>query len=300
MTTWGRFLGARYASYDNIIWMVGGDTDPRSCGAAPSRLSAMVAGIQQFDTRHLFTAHNNSGQMAITPWSGASWLKVNNFYTYSSTPYRSALTAYHLSPVIPFFLLEAAYENEHSSTGQSLRAQSYWTVLSGGFGHVYGNCPVWSFASPGTSNFCSGSNWKGQLTSQGTKNIQYLQSMFSTRHWYALVPDEAHAAVTAGYGTNTSTNYVTAARASDGSSIIAYLPSSRAVTVNGSSLGSSMTAWWYNPGTGAATMIGTYLHLHDPPVHATVERRLGAGRRQSELRLFRAIANRAVARKRER
>jgi len=257
MGTWGRYLGARYAGYDNIIWLVGGDTDPKTCGVT-SRLQALVAGIQQFDTRHPFTAHNNSGQMAITPWSGASWLTINNFYTYSSTLYRQALTAYHVTPTMPFFLLESAYENEHSSTGQSLRAQSYWTVLSGGFGHIYGNCPVWSFASPGTSNFCSFTDWKAQLTSQGSRNIQYLQSMFSTRHWYALVPDEAHAAVTAGYGSNTSTGYVTAATASDGSSIIAYLPSSRTVTVNGRALGSSMTAWWYKPANGTATAIGTY------------------------------------------
>jgi len=254
---WGRYLGARYGGYDNIIWLIGGDVDPRTCGVT-SRLQAMVAGIQQNDTRHLFTAHNSSGQMAITPWAGAAWLTINDVYTYSSTLYRQALTAYHVSPTIPFFLIESAYENEHGSTGQSLRAQSYWTVLSGGFGHIYGNCPVWSFASPGTSNFCSSSNWKAQLTSQGARNIQYLQSMFSTRHWYALVPDEGHTAITAGYGSNTSSSYVTAATASDGSSVIAYLPSSRTLTVNGRALGGSMTAWWYKPSTGAATLIGTY------------------------------------------
>jgi uncharacterized protein YjdB len=257
MGTWGRFLGARYAGYDNIIWLIGGDTDPRNCGVT-SRLQALVAGIQQYDTRHLFTAHNSSGQMAIIPWSGASWLRINNFYTYSSTLYRQALTAYKVTPTMPFFLIESAYENEHGSTGQSLRAQSYWTVLSGGFGHIFGNCPLWGFAAAGTSGFCSSSNWRAQLTSQGSRNMQYLQRLFSARHWYALVPDESHTALTAGYGSNTSTSYVTAATASDGSSIIAYLPSSRAVTVNGRALGSSMAAWWFNPGTGAATMIGTY------------------------------------------
>jgi hypothetical protein len=196
--------------------------------------------------------------MAITPWSGASWLTVNNFYTYSSTLYQAALSAYHVSPVMPFFLIESAYENEHSSTAKTLRAQSYWTVLSGGFGHIFGNCPVWSFGAPGTSNFCGSTDWKAQLNSAGTKNIQLLQAMFATRHWYALVPDEAHSAMTAGYGTSGSTSYTTTASTSDGSSIIAYLPSSRAVTINGRSLGSTMTAWWYNPATGAATALGSF------------------------------------------
>jgi hypothetical protein len=255
MTAWGQYLGARYRNYDNIIWLIGGDTSPSS--AVKTKLEALVAGIQQNDTRHLFTAHNGSGSMAISSWSGAAWLTVNNIYNYSTTMYTPALTAYHVSPAKPYFLIESGYENDRRQlSAASLRAQSYWTVLSGGIGHVFGNCPIWHFSSPaGAANYCSG-DWRTRLTTQGARNMQYVQRLFSGRHWHLLVPDESHAALTAGLGSGTT--YATAAVASDGSSIIAYLPSSRAVTVNGSSLGASMTAWWYNPGTGLSTMIGTY------------------------------------------
>jgi hypothetical protein len=256
LTAWGQYVGNRYRGFDNIVWVIGGDTDPSS---VKTKVQAFVNGLVQEDTLHLLTAHNDQEQMAITPWAGASWLTVNDVYTYSTTLYQPALTAYHVSPPMPYFLIESAYENEHGSTAQQLRAQSYWTVLSGGFGHVFGNCPIWGFADPAMGSFCSITNWQAQLSHQGSVNMDHLQHLFTSRHWYDLVPDESHRSVTAGYGTYGQTNYATAAYASDGSSIIAYLPTSRTVTVSFAALaGDSVTGWWYNPATGAATQIGTY------------------------------------------
>jgi hypothetical protein len=51
---YGRFLGARYAKYDNIIWVMGGDRNP---GAAIDEIDAIAKGIREHDHRHLFTAH---------------------------------------------------------------------------------------------------------------------------------------------------------------------------------------------------------------------------------------------------
>ena len=254
MMAWGQYVGNRYKSFDNIVWVIGGDTDP---SPVQTKVQAMVDGILSVDSRHLFTAHNAPKQMAVTPWPGAAWLNVNNVYTYSGLAYQSILSAYSISPPMPVFLVEAAYENEHGVTNQELRAQSYWSVLSGGFGHVFGNCPIWGYGF--TSGFCASTDWKAQLNNVGSSNMQHFQALFRSRHWHLLVPDASHAVMTAGYGTFGHTNYVTTASASDGSSILAYLPSSRTVQVTGASLaGSTMTAWWYNPGTGVATQIGTY------------------------------------------
>ena len=262
MRTWGQYLGNRYKNYDNIIWVIGGDTDP---SPLKSKVQAMVDGILSIDTRHLFTAHNARGVMARTPWVGAAWLNVNNTYT-DGIDYQQALTAYAISPSMPFFLIESNYENEGPSA-PALRAQSYWTVLSGGFGHVFGNCPLWGFGFF-TSGFCSSANWKAQLNSAGSMSMQRFQALFNSRHWQTLVPDTSHTVLTAGYGS--SGQYVTAAYASDGSSVIAYLPSSRTVTMSGTRLaGASMIAWWFNPTTGAATQIGTFAttgtQLFTPP-----------------------------------
>jgi hypothetical protein len=64
---------------------------------------------------------------------------------------------YNAAPTRPFFQIEGFYENEHSMTTQQLRAQAYWTVLSGGMGYQFGNCPLWGLGSP-ASSFCPSAN----------------------------------------------------------------------------------------------------------------------------------------------
>ena len=220
-----------------------------------TNVQAMVNGILSVDTRHPFTAHNARGVMAVTPWPGATWLNVNNTYT-DYLDYQQANTAYAIAPPKPFFNIESTYE-DGSVDAQTLRALSYWTVLSGGFGSLFGNCPLWGFGF--TSGFCSSTNWQSQLSSAGSVNMQRFQALFKSRQWHTLVPDTQHTVLTAGYGTSGQSDYATAAYASDGSSIIVYLPSSRTVTMSGSQLtGPSMIAWWYNPSTGAATKMGTF------------------------------------------
>jgi len=50
---YGRYVGQRYASFDNIIWLHGGDYDPPD----PQLVSAVAEGVREFDDRHLHTAH---------------------------------------------------------------------------------------------------------------------------------------------------------------------------------------------------------------------------------------------------
>jgi hypothetical protein len=256
MTAYGTYLGNRYQSFDNIIWQIGGDTDP---GVVAPKLTALVNGILSADTRHPFAAHNGSWETGVDPWGSAAWLTLNDVYTYSTTLYANVLAAYNRTPVKPVFLIEAKYENETewNVTQPQLRSQFYWTLLSGGFGQVYGNCPVWNFDAPGHGAYCPQSGWKAQLTSQGARNMQSAAAVVGARHWWTLVPDAGHAVLTAGFGSGTT--YATTAYASDGSTALAYLPTSRAVTVSGSRLtGASMTVTWYNPATGVATPLGSF------------------------------------------
>jgi hypothetical protein len=51
LTTYGRFLGKRYAGFDNIIWMIGNDYGENTQGDAD--LSAVIQGIRQYDSRHI-------------------------------------------------------------------------------------------------------------------------------------------------------------------------------------------------------------------------------------------------------
>jgi hypothetical protein len=150
-------------------------------------------------------------------------------------------------------MVEAAYEDENKSTPQTLRRQEYWTMLSGATGQLYGNHSTWQFIA----------GWQGALDTPAVTQLQYLTALLAPRAWYALVPDQAHTVVTAGYGTFATSgsvsrnDYATAARTSDGTLVLAYMPTLRTLTVQLSQLSAPVTARWYDPTTGAYSLIAS-------------------------------------------
>ena len=251
---WGRYVGTRYKNFSNIIWLIGGDTNPAQ---VKDKVLAMVEEMREVDTLHLFSAHNQPETMAITPWPEEPWLSVNNVYSYDSTIYKYYMKAYNHIPVMPYYQVESAYENEHNSTPQQLRSQAYRAILSGAMGHVFGNCPVWHFGS--FKKWCNLDDWEIEMNNSGSTSMDYLQRLFRSRSWQTLIPDFENKIITSGYGTWGSKDHVASARSSDGSTIIAYLPSKRTVMVNMSMIGGEKAnCWWYDPSNGKAIPIVTY------------------------------------------
>jgi len=254
MHAWGNYVGERYAGVPNIVWVLGGDTDPAT--VAPKALE-VVDGIRFHDTMHPWTAHNQNDSWASDPWPNQSWLTVNSYYSYTQQEYEWAREGRGMLPRRPFFLMESKYEYEHGVTQQQLRAAAYYTVIWGGCGHVYGNCPVWHFGS--ASTICGSVDWRGALASPGTQSMTWVRRLFTSRHWWMLEPDYSNAVLTSGAGSYGGTDYAVAAKASDGSSIVVYLPSSRRVTINSSSLGPDLVrAWWFRPSDGATILVGEF------------------------------------------
>lgn len=278
MRRYGRYVGQRYRSFSNIVWLIGGDADPfgdrRPIGirqwvhdwwsyliGQPTRppddnvaekVRAFVAGLKESDPVHLLSAHNATEQSASDVWADEAWLDLNNVYTYRHS-YAKALREYARRPFKPFFLIETKYENWGEMTPLTLRRQAYWTVLSGGTaGHIFGNCEIWGFSW----GFCHGS-WKDQLDSPGSRTLALLGHLFTSRAFSLLVPDVLHHTMIGGHQNGPA--YAPAARASDASTIIAYLPTPRQVIVNLSELaGTQARAWWFNPRSGKASLIGVY------------------------------------------
>ena len=52
----GRWVGERYIDQPNIVWVNGGDVDADAWGAG-EEAEALVEGVKEFDTDHLWTAH---------------------------------------------------------------------------------------------------------------------------------------------------------------------------------------------------------------------------------------------------
>lgn len=257
MKSWGRFIGNRYKHLPNIIWVIGGDTDP---SPVQSKLDSVVAGILLSDTVYtrLFTTHNGRGTRATTNWPNRPWLNLNSAYVRytTGTMYLEIDTAYMSTPTMPFFMIEGVYENEHNANPQQLRAQAYWSITRGAFGHVFGNCPIWHLGLDGGAG-CGTINWRGALDDPGSVSMSMFHRLFLSRHWHRLIPDRNRSVLTA--GTMSGASFATTAYASDSSSIIAYLPTARTVTVNPSRLrGDSIRVYWYNPSNGSVADSGTF------------------------------------------
>jgi hypothetical protein len=242
---WGRYVGKRYRGFDNLVWLIGGDRNPES---AREDVDAIVAGIKEFDTRHLFTAHCHPENSAMDQYKVDGWLDLNDTYTYGIV-HRKLLADYDRAPAMPFFLIETTYEGEHNASAVQIRRQAYWALLSGATGQFLGNRPIWLF-DPG---------WQTAMDATGSQDMVRLKALFTSRQWYELVPDEKHEVVVDGLGEFRGLDYLAAARTHDGRTVIAYLPTARAFTVDLSKVsGTAAQAWWYNPRTGEADAAGKF------------------------------------------
>ncbi len=267
MRVWGNFVGNRYKYYANIIWVLGGDANPLAySGNISAKIDTMVSAMQETDNVYsrFFTTHSERQTTAFTHWSG-TWLNLNNAYVTHPTTVSLSDVAYSHSPTLPFFLMEGYYEgDQYSSTTQQLRAQAYWAILRGGFGQIFGNCPIWAF---GTVSSGCGSDWKSQLKSPGSVSMNYFAKFFKSRNWYKLVPDKNAQVLTS--GDSSGTDLAVAAYTTDSSSIIVYVPSQRSVTINPFTLsGDSIQVYWYNPSNDTTEDAGVYLKTvrsYSPP-----------------------------------
>lgn len=254
MTEFGRFCGGRLGGFDNLVWTIGGDANPSA--THQSRLTAFTQGLLAADQRHLVTAHWAPESQA-GDYPGVVNVKIDTCYSYSTTLYNEASAVYGNTPIKPALMWESAYENEHSSTGQSLRAQAYWSVLSGTCGQFLGNNPIWFFGTAGDGNpghtfSDSSASWATSLNSVGAQSMGRLASIFAGKPWHLLAPDSSNTAITAGKSSGTS--YATAARATDGSLIMAYVPTQRQVTIAlGQINAANARITWHDGSSSAST-----------------------------------------------
>jgi hypothetical protein len=203
---------------------------------------AVANGIRDSIPGALQSAQGARGTGALEGWSGEPWLNVNLIYASDSTVVSEAKTAWGLSSM-PFFLMEAKYEGEGASE-RVVRTQAYQAVLSGAFGQMLGNNPIWPFDS----------GWQSALNSIGSRSMTQLASAFSSRAWWKLAPDNGHTLLKSGYG---SGNYQSVAGlASDGSFAMLYLATLSTVSIDMSKLaGPRVTATWRDPTNGAQSAV---------------------------------------------
>jgi hypothetical protein len=249
---YGVYLGNRYKSSPNIIWITGNDFQTYTNTTDNTLIQNIMQGIASVDPNHLQTtqlnytvsgSHDDALLLPLTSLAAA--------YTYSPT-YAEISQEYSATPTLPVFMEEANYEGENNtgadpSSNKVLRQQEYWSMLSGALaGQMYGSAV--------TAYFQSG--WQNGLDTPGVTQLRIMKNFFTARQWWNLVPDQTHAVVTSGYGTFSTSggihtnDYVTTSRSSDGSLVLAYSPSGTTLAVDMTKLSGSVTARWFDPSNG--------------------------------------------------
>jgi len=266
MRAYGRFLGQRYASFGNILWVHGGDFNPPPVDKP--LVGAIALGISDFDGISLHTAHCAPETSALDYWAGESWLDVNTIYTYVDVVTKAK--AAYADSTMPFFLFESGYENEQAPVvnEQRARAQAYQAVLSGAMGQAFGNHPIWHFDGPGVFANTVPADWESWLNSAGAMSMVHLRNLLSSRKWWTLVPDLSDSFLLAsGAGQFDSAR---AAKAADGAFALVYVPNSRTLTVNLNQMSGPMVrAAWFDPASGTYTDIGSLPTVSGPRAFTT-------------------------------
>jgi hypothetical protein len=313
ITLYATFLGNRYKNnFPNLIYMVGGDYQCYQTAAEDNLLYTFANALRAADPGHLLTlqlSYNLSTSLDDTTQGtfgvANSWstlVGLNAVYTYYPH-YDEIIHARTQSSMQPSFIVETNYENENDTGCDSFsafrdRKSEWWALTSGASGFIYGNSYVWPFAT-GWWPFATGWNTASHIDTADVTQLGYLYNFLVALNWSILVPDTASTLVTAGrntYGTppissgtpgnpgcpsspntvNTNT-YVTAARASDGSFAVVYIPTAGTVTINLANLGPNVSAQWFDPTTGSYSTIcsgGTgncafgIRHFTSPGVHS--------------------------------
>jgi hypothetical protein len=278
----GRYLGNRYKSQGNIVWVIGNDYSGWNT-PADSVVRAFMDGVLATDTGH----HPMSAELYPTPklaWDAPEYrsrIHLNLCYTYAPT-YSTVKRGYNQGSGLPVIQFECIYEDDGTATNgrhgyrgtdRNLRSTLHWSILSGALGgYFYGHEGTWELDHDDLTT---------HLDTPAVAQLTYARNLYAQRRWYDLVPDFNHEIVTGGYGdfpagaewkydlgTATAT---TAAATPDGRLMIAYMERNRDTTVTMKKMPGPTMAQWFNPATGVYTTIAgsplanTGSHVFTPP-----------------------------------
>jgi len=255
---YGRWLGRRYRTQQNIVWVLGGD---RNAAGYESVWRAMARGLREGDGgAHLITFHPNGRHTSSIWFHSDPWLAFNavqSGHNLRDNPVHEMIRGdYTRTPVKPVIDLEPAYENhpvdwKPEAKGWfeafDVRKHAHWAVFAGAAGHTYGCHDIWQFIEPGKAaiGFARGTDWRQSLLLDGAVQLGHLRRLVEPLQ--GRVPDQGLLASRQGFGDD----YIAITRA--GSKVLVYTANGEPFTIRLERLAAKPTsAEWFDPRTGAA------------------------------------------------
>ncbi|HET8547424.1 MAG TPA: glycoside hydrolase family 140 protein, partial [Bryobacteraceae bacterium] len=279
--TYGKLLGTRYKN-NAVIWLLGGDRNPQQ---EADVWSAMARGLKDGSGNTQLVSYHGPGPrtdaQGPTGYSSSFWFHekdwldfnmIQSGHRWAVKNYNFIRHDYEMKPPKPTIDMEARYENHPDGPNprrmdaHQEREAAYWAMLAGAAGHGYGCNDIWQFYNPERlpppddnsfpfERLRGTTHWKKAMDFEGAFSMGVMRRLFESRPWYRLVPDQS--IITSGQGEDE--DHVQAARAADGSFLLAYLTFGNPVTVDLTKLsGRSLRAHWFDPRTGSLQSIGQF------------------------------------------
>jgi hypothetical protein len=268
---YGKWIGNRYKDKKNVIWILGGDRNPRD-EKDIAIWRAMAAGVEEGvggAERALMTFHPQPNDMqdggSSKYFHNDAWLDFNMFQTghcRENNVWDRVQVVYNRTPVKPVLDGETLYEDHPvcfnakdlgTSSAYDIRKHAYFDVFAGAFGHTYGCHDVWQMWAPNRTPINAPHfPWYVALDLPGAGQMQYLRHLVESRPMLDRVPDQS--VITTAMGAN---DHIQATRGKD--YIFVYTAQGKPVTVNmGKISGSNVTAYWYDPKNGESKSGGQF------------------------------------------
>lgn len=269
--TYGRWIADRYKNRPNIIWVLGGDRNPREGSQDEAVWRAMAEGIQTANggaDKALISYHPQPNGMkagAIEWFSKDSWLDFNmhqNGHCRDTPVYDHITVSYNQTPTRPTMDAEPIYEDHPvcfnakdlgTSNAYDVRKYAYLDLFAGAHGHTYGCHDIWQMYAPGREPI-NGPHmaWSDALELPAANQMQYVRRLMESRPMLERVPDQSLIV---------ENNYPPAERiqATRGKSYaFVYTAAGKPFTVNmGKISGKNVKTAWMNPRTGEIKDNGT-------------------------------------------
>ncbi len=267
---YGKWLSERYKNKKNIIWILGGDRNPRAGSQDVEVWRNMASGIAEGvggNDKAMMTFHPQPNTEGASEWfHNDEWLDFNMFQNghCRDTPiYDNIKGSYDRKLIKPVLDGEPLYEdhpvcfNAHelgTSSPYDVRKYAYLDLFAGAFGHTYGCHGIWQMYSP---NRDAVNNphiyWQLAMDLPGANQMKFIRNLLESRPILDRIPDQSLIIE----NNLNSGERIQATRGNDYAFI--YVSVGRTFTVNlGKISDNQIVAYWLDPRNGKVQDLGKF------------------------------------------
>ena len=263
---YGSWIAKRYKNKTNIIWILGGDRNPRDEKDIAVWRAMALAITKETNGKALISYHSQPNVLGSAEWfRNEKWFGFNLFQTghcRETAVYDRIQTSYTTQPLKPVIDGEPIYEDHPvcfnakdlgTSSAYDVRKSAYLDLFAGAFGHTYGCHDIWQFYSA-DHEAVNGPHvyWQAAMELPGANQMIFVKKLIESHPFLERIPDQSLIK---------ENNYNAAERiqATRGNDyLFVYTATGKPFTVVLEKIkGEKLQSYWFNPRDGKTTTTET-------------------------------------------